>query len=192
MSHFTLDGLIGAAVLTSLAEIKDRVVSMLAIFSSAMAIRSRYSLVFIQSVVYQVAMTNKPFDQKLFDENDNAAREKTKHLFSLYRPTEQVIDNPDIYAQDLVIVGKGFIEVEVKHNWGKGRFPFDSLHISYRKEKFVDGVTNFVIWSSNLLACAIVSPETMRIAYVVEKDTKLTKNELFYEIHKDLPYWVYL
>ena len=76
----------------------------------------------------------KPFDPKLYAENDSKAR-KAVHSF-LAKAGFSSKDNSNRYGID--ILGIDFqIECEVKYNWVGNEFPFDSLQIPERKEKYI-------------------------------------------------------
>ena len=78
----------------------------------------------------------KPFDQTLYQENDDA-----KHQVIEWLSAEgfEAMVNPDQYGIDILAEKNGQqyeIEVEVKHNWVGERFPFGEVHFPARKKKF--------------------------------------------------------
>lgn len=94
--------------------------------------------------------------------------------------------NEDQYGIDVqaLRMGKQYVfEVEVKHNWGDGGFPFDSVHFPLRKNKFAaeEGAW-FVMLNRSRTQMLLVSGEVFRESKVVRKATKYTEDEEFVEI----------
>lgn len=82
-------------------------------------------------------MTTKPFNQKLFDENDAAARDAVSNFLSSTEDCK-VSPNPDQYSVDLLVTG-GLadygVEVEVKRVWKGSHFPWNTVQLPERKRK---------------------------------------------------------
>lgn len=126
----------------------------------------------------------KPFDQKLYDQDDNA-----KEIVIEWLRTFDIIArvNPDPYGIDLLAYGpKGSydIEVEVKHNWKGQRFPFETVHFSARKTKFVTNSPNniFIMLNHEWTHALIITGEVMQASKKIRKDTTYTKQEEFLEV----------
>jgi hypothetical protein len=82
---------------------------------------------------------SKVFDQKHYDDDDNA-----KHQVIAWLESKGFMAwvNSDQFGIDVQGVRKGIsyeFEVEVKHNWKGREFPFDTVHFSNRKRKFALG-----------------------------------------------------
>ena len=99
-----------------------------------------------------------------------------------------VDDNPDQYGQDLFIRlpkknSKIWIEVEMKSRW-EGNFNFSSVHIPYRKKKFLnDGECYFFIISGDLMNAMVVDGKTMTEDTVREiSNTAIKSGELFFDV----------
>ena len=123
----------------------------------------------------------KPFDPILHGVCDQRAKEASIRFLRQYLKIEPVL-NKDTYGVDIV-AGRYHFEPEVKTGWVGNNFPFRSLHIPYRKVKYVDPGTYFLIWNRDLTAVAIVSWLTIRKqARLIEKDTTFTEKEYFFEI----------
>jgi len=124
----------------------------------------------------------KKFSKELFEKYDEAAREVAKDWL-----TEEgwaVRDNPDKYGTDLKATKEGIhfdIEVEVRASW-TGDFPFDTLNIPARKAKFAQKNTIFLVFASDFEHFYAVTAETLNLCGFIEKDTKYTKGELFFDV----------
>jgi hypothetical protein len=90
---------------------------------------------------------NKKFDQVLYDKYDIPARDIVKSKLGV-----NVKDNPDIYAEDLVIDDPickyKFIELQVCANW-IDKYPYDEPFVYERKGHFSDD-TLFIIFDKNM------------------------------------------
>lgn len=128
-------------------------------------------------------MTPKEFSQSLYDANDDA---KHQVIAWLEERGFMAWVNEDQYGIDVqaLRMGKQYVfEVEVKHNWGDGGFPFDSVHFPLRKNKFAaeEGAW-FVMLNRSRTKMLLVSGEVFRESKVVRKATKYTEDEEFVEI----------
>ena len=130
------------------------------------------------------ALMRKPFSKELYDDDDSA-----KFLVLEWLETRGfvVFVNPDEYGIDLLGRYNGMdyaFEVEVKHNWRGSVFPFDSVHYSARKRKFIqpDVRTYFVTVNHERTWLLIVGWHDFMSGSLVEKSTIYTKNEWFVEI----------
>jgi hypothetical protein len=130
----------------------------------------------------------KPFSTSLYDANDTAKDTFIKWLQSQHI---EAWVNPDQYGIDVLSRNKLGIEhaweVEVKHNWKGSVFPFDSLHYSSRKKKFLEKPksVSFVTFNSERTHMLISRGVDLAAAEVVVKDTIYTKGEKFIEIPVD-------
>lgn len=136
----------------------------------------------------------KPFDQDLYDKDDNAKFVVMDYLASIGL---QARVNPDPYGIDLLAdwFDKPYeIEVEVKHNWSGAQFPFDSLHYSARKLKFLNAhaEVRFITLNHEWTHAAIVTGEDLTNCKIVEKKTKYTEIEKFIEVPIDKVRWIVL
>jgi hypothetical protein len=130
----------------------------------------------------------KPFDQKLYDENDLA-----KHIVIDWLETFGIRAkvNPDDYGIDLLgdKDGKLYeIEVEVKHNWKGREFPFDTLHYPARKLKFLHthAEVKFVTLNHTWRYAAVVDGRDLITCRKIKKKTSLTPEEEFIEVPREL------
>jgi hypothetical protein len=130
----------------------------------------------------------KPFDQKLYDENDLA-----KHIVIDWLETFGIRAkvNPDDYGIDLLgdKDGKLYeIEVEVKHNWKGREFPFDTLHYPARKLKFLHthAEVKFVTLNHTWRYAAVVDGRDLISCRKIKKKTSLTPEEEFIEVPREL------
>lgn len=75
-------------------------------------------------------------------------------------------------------------EVEVKHNWRGDVFPFDSVHYSVRKRKFIqpDVRTYFVTVNHERTKLLCIKDKDFMEGKLVQKSTVYTQDEWFVEI----------
>lgn len=133
----------------------------------------------------------KPFSKSLHDANDEIAKEKgISFLQNLSNKT--VIENPDRYGIDLLMLGcKGSVigsaDVEIKHTWRGERFSFKTIHLPYRKKKFVKENSFFLIFNKDLSYVAILTDKDILNSDVKKLKNKYSKSgeELFFDIEFD-------
>lgn len=130
---------------------------------------------------------SKPFDQTLYDADDSA-----KHLVIKWLRSRNFVAfvNPDDYGIDLLARYNDMdyaFEVEVKHNWRGFEFPYQTIHYSARKRKFVlpDIKTYFVTLNHERTRLLMVRSDDFMAGKLVNKDTIYTTSELFVEIPID-------
>jgi hypothetical protein len=127
-------------------------------------------------------MGKKPFDSDLYDADDDA-----KYLIIDWLFSEDFYAwvNPDKYGIDVLAMRNmehyGF-EVEVKHNWSGRKFPYDTVHFSARKQKFIAPGHYFTMLNDDRSCVLVVDDDTMASARVVSKNTKYTTAEQFLEV----------
>jgi hypothetical protein len=121
----------------------------------------------------------------LYDEDDSAKYLVVKWL----RARGHDIDvNPDQYGIDLVGLDRSdrpcAWEVEVKHNWKGDQFPFDTVHYSVRKRKFVqpDVLTWFITLNHERTKAVVFSHKHFMEGRLVQKSTIYTTDEWFVEL----------
>ena len=129
---------------------------------------------------------NKPFDQNLYDDDDNA-----KHLIVDWLKTKQfhAYINPDQYGIDVLAeknnVSYGF-EVEVKHGWMTAKFPFQTVHFAARKLKFAQPNCYLTMLNDPRTRMLLVSADVIQSCAIVRKQTKYTEAEDFIEVPMEL------
>jgi hypothetical protein len=129
-------------------------------------------------------MSNKPFSETLYKDNDGA---KLLVIKWLQGKGYNAKVNPDDYGIDLLAEHKYSerkieVEVEVKHNWVGQRFPFPNVHIPFRKVKFAKKNSVFAMLNSDRTAVLVVRGSVVFSSPVVSKKTKYTETERFFEI----------
>lgn len=104
----------------------------------------------------------KAFEERLLEKYDEPAREKVKNALG-----DIVADNPDVYAQDLIITSNRcnyrFLELQVCAQWINDNFPYPNVYIYARKIKY-DSDTLFLTLNRD-----------MTMGYLF--DTRLLKKE---------------
>ena len=129
----------------------------------------------------------KRFSQELYDRDDFA-----KELVIRFLQQNSFIAwvNEDQYGIDVIAEKDGDvfeIEVEVKHNWKGKDFPYDSVHFSERKRKFIKPSKFNVFWMLNddWSWALLIDGLQMSEAPVIVKDTIYTTNEKFIAVPID-------
>ena len=135
---------------------------------------------------------SKPFDKKLYDENNDLAINVVKSyllstgLYGLYqRPLEEMYKEGDYYMVLLSTGQRVLIEVERKVVWDSDSFfkKFNTVHIPYRKKDSKSQIFAMVNKSCNQIAITHMSK--VLSSPVVSKNTKYTENEKFFEVNLD-------
>ena len=127
----------------------------------------------------------KPFDADLYENDDDA---KFLVWDWLNARGHIIVLNPDQYGIDLLGIDRSdrmcAWEVEVKHNWKCYEFPFDTVHYSVRKRKFVkpDVVTWFITLNHERTRGVVVSGNDVMEARIIQKSTIYMQDEWFMEI----------
>lgn len=131
-------------------------------------------------------MNNHP----MFDAHRYTINDLAKHIIIYDFERTGWLDvhvNPDDYGPDLIATSgrtgaKWTIEVEVKHNWETGRFPYKTIHISNRKRKYNNPHHMHVTCNTDWTYYIIVPPSALQDSRTVIKNTSLSEQELFQEI----------
>lgn len=122
----------------------------------------------------------KPFDRVLHKENDQPAKVAVKkHLIA---KGYVVNENVDIYGIDLKAIRDGvtlLIEVEIKKGWKGGRFPFKTVRIPKRKDKFIEDTDWFFVLSKDRKRAVAVKKEILQEKYIDKFNNKYMLNEPF-------------
>ena len=123
----------------------------------------------------------KPFSQELYDADDDAKLLMLAWLWK-YQPDLNWRVNPDQYGIDLVCDSHWTVEVEVRHSWTGHTFPFDTLHLPWRKNKFAADGSFFVVMNHERDYALVVDSSSVGAATTIWKDTKYTALERFIQI----------
>lgn len=133
----------------------------------------------------------KAFDQKLFEENDRAARNAVLNYIDsqgLY-----AMENDDKYGPDLVLYSGlspiSYIEVEVKRVWHGPDFPWDSVQLPQRKEKFskLKMGTEFYILNLTMDHAIIIPDSALSKDLLQEVRNKyIPEGEMFFQVPIDM------
>ena len=120
---------------------------------------------------------------------DWKARAATKQYLR-NKKVKGVIDNPDIYAPDLILPNICYIECEIKVCWISKIFPYRTLQFGTRKTKFcnLDMQCIFFVWNEPATHGLQVSSKhilTCEQEYIVNKE-KPDGSERFYIVPMDL------
>ena len=128
---------------------------------------------------------SKPFSKALHDQNDEPAKNAVwRYLFNNWNVE---VEEGDTYGVDLVCFRDrkivGYVEVERRHNW-VGDFPFDSVHVPFRKKKFLDLDRPMTLFSVKRdLSQALWCPgEDIKNSPVEVKSNKFMTQEKFFVV----------
>ncbi len=129
----------------------------------------------------------KPFDLDLYNADDNA-KELVIQWLKGYGYNVDV--NPDQYGIDLIgedNTGKAIaVEVEVKHHWKGSHFPFRTVHVSARKQKFIRPDSYLVMVNHERTHVLTLNYETLSQAKLVTKPTIYTTDEQFLQVDVEM------
>jgi hypothetical protein len=129
----------------------------------------------------------KPFDLDLYNADDNA-KELVIQWLKGYGYNVDV--NPDQYGIDLIgtdSTGKAIaVEVEVKHHWKGSHFPFRTVHVSARKQKFIRPDSYLVMVNHERTHVLTLNYETLSQAKLVTKPTIYTTDEQFLQVDVEM------
>lgn len=131
------------------------------------------------------SVATKPFSRELHDQNDEPAKNAVwRYLFNNWKVE---VEEGDTYGVDLVCFRDreivGYVEVERRHNW-VGDFPFDSVHVPFRKKKFLDLDRPMTLFSVKRdLSQALWCPgEDIKNSPVEVKSNKFMTQEKFFVV----------
>ncbi len=127
---------------------------------------------------------SKVFSQEHYEQDDWA---KFQIVEWLKIKGYKAFINPDKFGIDILALrwGRQFaFEVEVKHNWKGEHFPYQQIHFSARKQKFVEAnvETWFVMLNHERTHALFISGADFMASPIVEKNTKYSENEKFVEV----------
>jgi len=133
-------------------------------------------------------MINKKFDPSLHNKYDDVGRTVVKNYFKS-KLNIDAIDNSDIYGVDLILTKNnnvvGYAEVEVRNNWDKDNFPFDTLNVPSRKKKLLENEMPTFFFSVNKILTRMFccKAEIVLQCPLVENKNKYVKDgEYFYKV----------
>jgi hypothetical protein len=137
-----------------------------------------------------MSIVRKRFDPALYAENDEIARNFVKGL--LKGSEYQVLDNPKKRGVDLLLykdsVHIANIECEIKRVWKTSDFPYDSIQVPSRKEKYLvlDKPTIIIMLNADQSAYLVIKDKVLLASPKKEVPNKYVfKGELFFQVPKD-------
>jgi len=133
-------------------------------------------------------MKTKRFSKADFEKYDKAARVRTTQHLKLNG--YDVREHPDRYAQDLIATRNDesmCVECEVKVVWSGPNFPYETVQLPQRKQKFFNVPTLFYIWNKELDNAVTFMSEDIKDLTPVEVPNKYVyKGEYFFQIPMDV------
>lgn len=127
-------------------------------------------------------MKTKKFCPKLLEENDTKYRDVVKAY--LLSQGYKVKDNEDKYGQDLEAYF--YVEFEKRSCWTEDKFPYDTVHIPFRKQKFLFSNCMYFVLSADGKRGMFCSNKDILMSPVATISNKyVKKGELFYNVPLD-------
>ncbi len=127
------------------------------------------------------------FNKEAFDAVDSKSREASKKYISSKGLT--VKDHPDQYSVDLIVYVTPteiiYVECECRSIWKDGKFPFDTIHIPYRKKKFLelDFPCVYHAWDADFKYAVSIHSSDIKGSPIVEvKNRAIAEGEYFYDV----------
>jgi hypothetical protein len=132
-------------------------------------------------------MNRKPFDQALFDKNDEKGRKAVKELYKALG--YKVADHPDPFWIDLLIKQNGTItavEVDHKAGWKEDIFPFKSVIVNERKRKFLEAGCLHAVVNNPCSTILVARSQMILLSPLTENKNKyVAQGELVYNVPID-------
>lgn len=130
---------------------------------------------------------NKKFSKTLFDQNDHVAKVAGFRHAALYTDAEQIFQPGNKYETDLAYkLPDGrvqLLECEVKRTWKGGRFPFPSIQVLYRKEKYFAMGAQLLLLAANMLDYLVIeADDIMQSGLVVVPNKYVPEGEYFFDV----------
>lgn len=100
----------------------------------------------------------RPFKPELYKKCDKIGKQAIIDFFNENLPGCEVIVEPyGKFGVDLKIIKKDktfiYAECEIRTIWKEGKFPYRTIHVPYRKDKFKSKNTYFITIRGDLGAC---------------------------------------
>jgi len=112
-------------------------------------------------------MIKKPFDPKLYAENDRIAKEMVANLLATLGKCYEVVENEKKRKVDLLVFKNGkhqfYAEVEIKKVWSGPDFPYQSVNFPERKLKYteLDKPTLYIMFNSDQTSYLCVTSDDL-------------------------------
>ena len=126
-------------------------------------------------------MKTKPFNQEVHDANDPKSKEVV--LKYLNKIGLDAYENPNKYGIDIVV---DRFELKRRTIWSGDTFPFDTIHIPYRKKKFFKFDAFYCVLNKEYTYMLCCPSSIIRKSLVLEVCNKsVPEDEYFYDISVD-------
>lgn len=132
----------------------------------------------------------KAFSQGQHDQDDEPTKKAVaKYIFTHWNCS--TLKNEDPFGVDIICMRDGevvgHVEVERRHSWQYGDFPFKTVHIPGRKRKFFEVEIPTVIFSvrKDLQKALWTTGEIVLGSPIVYSDNKDCMNEDFFDVSVD-------
>lgn len=135
-------------------------------------------------MLFHSTNNSKRFSKHLHRQSDNKGRKAVK----AYLTSQNIIaiDNPNECGVDLLLPNENYnVEVEIKKIWKDSYFPFASVQLPYRKQKYTEGTkpTVFFILRKDCKEAFTFPSTVLADLTPVEVPNKyVTSGELFFQV----------
>jgi hypothetical protein len=134
-------------------------------------------------------LARKRFSPSLYQANDAIAKQAGMYHL-LNNGAQWVSMNPNRYGCDLLYRFNNdfdteplLLEVEVKHTWDGGRFPYDTVNVLQRKAKYFEEGADLLLLSGNLKDYLIIKGADILALEPTEVQNKyVSMMEFFYQV----------
>jgi len=130
-------------------------------------------------------MKTKPFDEEVFNRCDKPGIGALQKYFAGKGYDVQPYPEGE-YGVDLLCMKMFMVDAEVREGWAEGPFPFETIHVPGRKEKFIRPGTWFFSIRKDLKVAMAVNSLLCTSERLVIVDNKYLQEECFYDIPADL------
>tara|TARA_R100001480_G_scaffold63449_1_gene75742 strand:+ start:1022 stop:1591 length:570 start_codon:yes stop_codon:yes gene_type:complete len=137
-------------------------------------------------------MISKPFDLDLYKRTDALGKDGVIKELQKYFPSNYTIkETEDRYAVDITVLDSTgtpycYVEVEVKEDWHDNVWPFKSMHVPQRKNKFANlgKQTIFITFNADCTGYVACDNKTMLASSLKEIPNRyISSNEFFYDVN---------
>lgn len=129
--------------------------------------------------------TSKIFSKELYDQHDHSGKTILIKYFS--KKGLNVVEDPfGKYGIDLAVFNNEkvfYVDSEVRETWDCKKFPFKTIHLPFRKNKFLDiGSVFFCSISKDLSQAYFIDGNILKKCSIIKLNNKYAEAEDFFDI----------